>query len=320
MPEMEEPHPPPPPQPGVLPEEVVRATEHRARWTKRWLIVCIVTFIVGYCGRWMPGPFVWISVLCVLLWIVSFFMLLLTRSRFKRDLRRRDVLPLQVAPSEPVLYLRSFNDDQAAARLRGQLTEEEHLMKVLNSIGAVIAIGRPHEYRPELGAARMYVSDDEWQSVVARQIQAARLVMIRTGSSQGLLWEIDKVVRLVSPERLVMIVDDKKEMRACLKQIRQVHPQVRESISLGWRRIGSIRGFLVFDKNWRVLRLKLRRSACSRQQQGSVIGPRLSRTLRPLFVRLNVPWHRPQRDWAKVAVALCCAAIFGVLVISGIMQ
>ena len=82
----------------------------------------------------------------------------------------------------PVLYLRSFQDDTtAAAYTKGSgmlslllpfasrmttLTEEEQLAMVMNEIGPFIAIGRPGEQWPELGAARMYVGDDEWQATI----------------------------------------------------------------------------------------------------------------------------------------------------------
>jgi hypothetical protein len=46
------------------------------------------------------------------------------------------------------------------------LTEEEQLAMVMNEIGPFIAIGRPGEQWPELGAARMYVGDDEWQATI----------------------------------------------------------------------------------------------------------------------------------------------------------
>ena len=46
-------------------------------------------------------------------------------------------------------------------------------------LGQVIAIGRPSEPMPELGAVRFYVSDDEWQAVVLNWIAKAELVVLR---------------------------------------------------------------------------------------------------------------------------------------------
>jgi hypothetical protein len=260
---------------------------------------------------------VWVSIVSIPLTIFAFFKLLATNARFHRDARRISAVPLKAAPEAHVLYLRSFTDDEAASRLRGERTEEEHLTAVLSRIGPVVAIGRPGEYRPELGAGRMYTSDQEWQSMVEGQLHAARLVVVRTGSSSGLLWEIERAVRVVSPERLVIVVDNAKEMRECLAQIHKVHAHVRSSVWLGWRSIGSVRGVLVFDDRWQASRLKLRRSAFSKRQAGSVMEPRFSRTLRPVFERLHVPWSRPPRDWAKVVAALCFGGILAVPVVAG---
>jgi hypothetical protein len=49
-----------------------------------------------------------------------------------------------------VLYLRSFNKDDIAARLKGDRTEEEHLALLLGYIGPVVAIGRPEEPLPNV--------------------------------------------------------------------------------------------------------------------------------------------------------------------------
>ena len=45
----------------------------------------------------------------------------------------------------------------------------------------VVAIGKPGEDLPTPGAARIYVSDEEWKEEVKRRMRAARLVVIRAG-------------------------------------------------------------------------------------------------------------------------------------------
>ena len=75
-------------------------------------------------------------------------------------------------PRPPVVYLRSFAADLGAAvdeivgdgrLILPAATDEEALVEVLSAIGPVIAIGRPAEKLPLRGAARLYVSDDDWQ-------------------------------------------------------------------------------------------------------------------------------------------------------------
>ena len=62
-------------------------------------------------------------------------------------------------PAAPVLYLRSFADDGCAARRYGALTEEEQLAKALAWVGPLLAVGRPGEVLPHVGAQRIYVAD-----------------------------------------------------------------------------------------------------------------------------------------------------------------
>jgi hypothetical protein len=98
------------------------------------------------------------------------------------EVRRRD-------RRSPVLYMRSIEDDAITARSLEWyspspsggahllfVTEEQQLVKVLEEIGPVIAIGRPGEKLPELGAARKQVSDREWKTVVRNDMDDARLV------------------------------------------------------------------------------------------------------------------------------------------------
>jgi hypothetical protein len=64
----------------------------------------------------------------------------------------------------PVVYLRSFKADEVTRRgtIFGDFqTEEEVLAEVLSEFGPVVAIGKPGEELPELGAARLYVRDAE---------------------------------------------------------------------------------------------------------------------------------------------------------------
>ena len=114
----------------------------------------------------------------------------------------------------PVVYLRSFTDDEQLAQSYGQAqfvpmnlsSREEMIGRLMNQIGPFVAIGRPSEELPTPGAARMYLSDDRWKSEVDLLLQNACLVLIRAGRSEGLWWEFHQVFYRVSPERLVLVV------------------------------------------------------------------------------------------------------------------
>jgi len=88
----------------------------------------------------------------------------------------------------PVVYLRSFQDDYVTAEgtlstpelgafggalvggmlealdlAGGTVTEEEQLAEALKDVGPFVAIGKPGEKLPQLGASRMYLQDSEWR-------------------------------------------------------------------------------------------------------------------------------------------------------------
>ena len=103
---------------------------------------------------------------------------------------------------------------------------------------------------------------------------------------------------MVSPQRVLLIVDDKAEMWRCLECLRKVHSQVAPNVWLGWRRVCGVRGLLVFDEQWRVSKLRLRGRGIYRHRGSNFIEPGLARSLYPLFQTLGVEWPRPFIDWA----------------------
>ncbi len=126
-------------------------------------------------------------------------------------------------PRSPILYLRSFGDevlDQSFwAILKGAFgrrvametggwgpTEQYMFAKELKKVGPYIAVGRPGEKLPEIGAARLYISDSEWHEKVLALIKRARLVVVRAGRSSGLVWEIEQLVTHLNPQQILVIL------------------------------------------------------------------------------------------------------------------
>jgi hypothetical protein len=116
----------------------------------------------------------------------------------------------------PVVYFRSFQDDLKfvvpASKRRGVLgtkryrTEEEEIVKELNRIGPVVAIGDPKEAVPLAGASRLYATDDTWHEVAEKLLASAALVVYRFGSSPGFVWELKRGRDHIQPERLVFLI------------------------------------------------------------------------------------------------------------------
>lgn len=141
------------------------------------------------------------------------------RTGWKYDVMTAEQL-LAADRRPPVVYLRSFEaDSEIVVRSAGfwnravtvifdymmMFSPEQELAEVLNRVGPVIAIGKPGEPLPELGAARLYVSDTDWKARVTDMIARSRLVVIRTGSTPNLQWEIEQTMARV-PRRQILFV------------------------------------------------------------------------------------------------------------------
>lgn len=148
----------------------------------------------------------------------------------------------------PVLYLRSFRfdaiDDLQAQR-SGQ-TEEAAMVSGLERIGPVLAIGRPGERLGHLGAARLYVADDDWQTIARRLMASARLVVIRAGGdSPGIRWEL-ACARDGLPAEKVVLWFPSKFNRATYAGLRDVaHEALKVDLPEA-----CPKGYVTFDADW----------------------------------------------------------------------
>jgi hypothetical protein len=120
--------------------------------------------------------------------------------------------------------LRSFSDEQAAIQrelslLWGPfesalpLRLEEFLINVLKSLGPVIAIGRPDEELAPLGAARVYVADEQWQQFVEAHIREAQLIVAVVGKSDGLAWEASAIARCNAQHKSILVMPPRLRAR-----------------------------------------------------------------------------------------------------------
>ena len=85
-------------------------------------------------------------------------------------------------------------------------SEEEALAALMAEVGPVVAIGRPCDRLPPLGASRVYVVGDDWQTFVGDLIDKAALVLVIAGATSGLKWELEQCYKRVEPKRFFIIV------------------------------------------------------------------------------------------------------------------
>jgi hypothetical protein len=114
----------------------------------------------------------------------------------------------------PVVYLRSFHVDKrlsrrplAIGRVLASRTEEEQLVEALRESGPVVAMGRPGERLPRLGAQRVYVEDADWRQQVLSWFRRAALVVIHIPAkpTESLTWEVEHSLSIVPLDRLVFL-------------------------------------------------------------------------------------------------------------------
>ena len=217
-------------------------------------------------------------------------------------------------PAAPVLYLRSFADDGRAARRYGALTEEEQLAKALAWIGPFLAVGRPGETLPHVGAQRIYLADDEWQHRVLELMAQARLVVLRTGSTQGFHWEVEQALSVLTPDRLLLVADDRSELRAVLDLIARHagRPQKRLWL-LSWP-IASTKGLVAFRPDWSPAPLRLKAGIWRSSGRDEPLVGRFTLALRPLFDRLRVDYQLPGPSGTAIFVTF----VLALFVIAGI--
>lgn len=91
---------------------------------------------------------------------------------------------------------------------RGQLDPQAAFAAVMDSVGPYIAIGRPGEGDQgyDIGAAKRYVSDDQWQDVVKAWIDRAAVLVFEVGPTKGLLWELSYAMQHPKKNRVLMIL------------------------------------------------------------------------------------------------------------------
>ena len=80
----------------------------------------------------------------------------------------------------------------------------------LSYVGPVIAIGRPNEELPELGAARKYVTDSAWKDEVVTMLDSCRFACLLVGSSEGVLWELQTLVKY-GQQKFLLVVRQNEE-------------------------------------------------------------------------------------------------------------
>jgi hypothetical protein len=208
------------------------------------------------------------------------------------ELDARNILQLMVGASSGILVYISLIKGLwwpvSFVPLIISISKEQSFEDAFEPLGDFIAIGRPREKLQPIGAARVYVNKN-WQQEVANYIAQARLVIIRPGESEGILWEIEQVLNTVPPERILFYLQFRgwKKRKERTYEAFRSHLQTLRSIELP-NRLGKA-PYLIFDTSWNphFVREANRPAELARQifsRSGDITRDRL----RPVFKSLNI--------------------------------
>jgi hypothetical protein len=250
---------------------------------------------------------------------------------------------LTADPRPPVIYMRSFKDDAAASMPvmsgppgwamlfpRDLITEEELVARILNDFGPMVTIGRPGEALRELGAARMYVGEQEWHDKVAALMQSAKVVVLRLGQTEGLWWELEQAIGKMRPEQLLVFVPrvrDKAVRETIRRRAEALFPKPlpeftrSDTLVAG---VGFLRGILYFDPDWTAHYIDLTRRIWTLKTLPRFLGfgkpaAKLKYALQPVFASHRVAWTPPPvRKLATALVGIWLLAVLAIAVIIAI--
>jgi hypothetical protein len=338
---------PPPVMPPLVPSELPNYFSYRRReaakswlWQIGGLALFFVLFAFVFVGFLHADQTlgIYLGGIAVVLWMLFLmpFVYLMNIGNRMRAPSAKDILARD--SRAPVLFLRSF--DEESLDVMGHVYEED-LVAGLQPIGPAVAIGRPGEPRPALGAARFYVDDQHWQEAVLFVLDYARAVVLQVGGSSGLGWEIEHVLGDLHPESLLFyfpLTSAEKDSSSFSSRLRRKYPDIALTVSgrMGsdapkadaleamnakkeerWEKFVARYGalipsplpaklgdasFLCFESDWTPVLLKMRASS-----KDSASGW-VSKSLAPFLSRFpEVRAYKPPRSpfWKERHLELC---------------
>ena len=157
----------------------------------------------------------------------------------------------------------------------GFFDEQLVLANIFGQIGPYVAIARPGETSTwsDVGAAKQAFADDKWQEAVIRLIVDSAIIVIEAGSTMNLSWEVEQVVRLAAPVKLLLLLPNSEQGYANFRH----NTQTLFPNALPTQRPSS--RFVMFDKTWSPCVLKNQ----SNSLEDPLIELSCARVLLPFF-------------------------------------
>lgn len=169
----------------------------------------ILLLVVGsILGQKISGSGLIVTIIVCAAW----FCILHSRACFKPSFQQT----AQIDGRKPVLFLRSFGDDQELKIDRSltaviNVSLEERFASYFHNFGPFVAIAGPSHrgvegnLAPHLGAAMVALGDNEWQSRVHEWIQTSSLVVMFPGLTTAVGWELTQVIQTNQVHKLLLV-------------------------------------------------------------------------------------------------------------------
>jgi hypothetical protein len=247
-----------------------------------------------------------------------------------RSFARRAEARLRKDRRRPLLYLRSFAADNRMLEQMNVVgflvggrreSHEESLARAVADLGPLVAVGRPGEWLPPIGAARLYIrQEQDWRQVVTDLVGDSQLVILRVGQSEGFLWELRHVASCPRPQRVLFFLprEDRQHLYAYLRE--QAAPVFPHPLPPSAGRAL----FLGFGPGWVPLVFGGAGPSLWARIRGRLVGsraPALREALNPALSQLGMsarPLPLQPRDWVVFClltllvlyVVVLCALLF----------
>jgi hypothetical protein len=213
----------------------------------------------------------------------------------------------------PVIYLRSFRFDKrlarrplAIGRVVSIYTQEEQLVQAVRDVGPVVAVGRPGERLPQLGAQRVYLEDMDWQQQILSWFACAALVIIHVPPelTEGVSWEIEQSLSVVMLDRLVFLVSrDVSSLDWLNRKIQDRGLILRPISKLPRAPYGSRVSGIVYFANGRAEFRALAKPSYFRRPFFSPLVPVYRSALQPVTTRITGSWRPLSPGFGDATIA-----------------
>ena len=116
---------------------------------------------------------------------------------------------------KPILFLRSFSDDPKFSPFEGithwgflqliDFSAETRLANHFMRFGPFIAVGSPMDKVAQFGAARVRLSDDQWQQIVMTWMESSSVIVMFVGTTEWIGWELKRIIEGGWAEKLILL-------------------------------------------------------------------------------------------------------------------